>query len=201
MANVIKASVRIKGTRSILWHQFGPDAIPLEKQERTGVAGNDPEEWKKTVLMTAERQLFVHPTYIFGMCRDAAKYTKSGRGSIQTAVAATLQIDDERILFTRDGKPLVVPPEPIPTEASQSVYMHICSVKNPATKGRNVRYRIAAAPGWETTFHMLFDKTVVNRTQMETVLIDAGRLVGLADGRSVGFGRFTVESFDILPES
>jgi len=39
MSNILQAKVRIKGTRPLFWHKFGPDALPLEKQERTGVAG------------------------------------------------------------------------------------------------------------------------------------------------------------------
>ena len=63
------AMVKIKGTRSLLWHHFGPDALPLEKQERTGVAGNDPEEWKKTYLVTKDKQLYLDPSYIFACIR------------------------------------------------------------------------------------------------------------------------------------
>jgi hypothetical protein len=36
---------------------------------------------------------------------------------------------------------------------------------------------------------LLFDKTIVSRSEMEAVVIDAGKLVGLADGRSLGFER------------
>lgn len=193
MSNILQAEVKITGTRPLFWHAFGPDAIPLEKQERTGVAGNDPEEWRRTVLMTEDRQLYVDSTYIFGMLRDAARHTKNGRGSIQSNLVATLQTLDDRVLVDRwlpaDGDP--------PRDPTQPVYIDVRSVKNPATKGRNVRYRVAASTGWQVTFHILWDKTIVNRQQMEAVCIDAGRLVGLGDGRSVGFGRFSVISFEV----
>ena len=52
MSNIIQANLLIRGTRPMLIHHFGADAIPLERRERSGVAGNDPEEWKRTVLMT-----------------------------------------------------------------------------------------------------------------------------------------------------
>jgi hypothetical protein len=190
--NIVTATITICGVRPILFHAFGPDAIPLEKQEKTGVAGNDPEEWRKTVLMTKDRQLYMLPTYIFGCLREAARYTKKGRGSIQVSVGATLQVVDTRVLLDR-----FVPDEPIPTDPDELVYMDIRSVRNPATKGRNVRYRIAASPGWRCSFTITFDKTIVSRAEMESVLNDAGTLVGLADGRSVGFGRFVVESFKV----
>lgn len=192
MGNILTAQISVKGVRPLLWHAFGPDAIPLEKQERTGVAGNDPEEWRKTVLMTAERQLYLLPTYAFSCLRDAAKHTKKGKGSIQANVGATLQVTDDVILVDR-----FVPPEPIPTDRALSVYMDISSVRNPATKARNVRYRIAAGSGWLLTFGILWDRTIVSRGEMESVAIDAGRLVGLGDGRSIGFGRFDIVSFEV----
>lgn len=192
MGNIITATVEIRGIRPLLWHHFGPDAIPLEKQEQTGVAGNDPEEWRRTVLMTADRQLFLEPEYIFSCIRDGAKYTKKGRGSIQSAVAATLQVMDDRILIDR-----YVPEEPLPTDRDAPVYLDIRSVRNPATKGRDVRYRVAAAPGWSTTCTILWDRTIVHRGEMEAAVRDAGRFSGLGDGRNIGFGRFTVERFDV----
>lgn len=192
MANIVTATISIEGTRPILWHAFGPDAIPLEKQERTGVAGNDPLEWTKTVLMTAERQLYVEASYLFGCIRDGARHIKRGRGSIQALVAATLQIMDDRILVDR-----FVPEEPIPTDRDEPVYMDVRSVRNPATKGRNIRYRIAASPGWAITFRIMWDATVVSRGEMQAAVIDAGRLSGLGDGRTIGFGRFDVTSFEV----
>jgi hypothetical protein len=172
---------------------FGPDAMPLEKQERTGVAGNDPEEWKKTVLMLPDsRQLYVKPTYVFGCIRDGAKHTKRGRGTIQSFVAATLQVTDSLIMVDR-----YVPQEPVTQDPTAPVYLDIQGVKNPTTKGRNVRYRIAAAPGWVAIFNLEWDKTIVSRGEMEAVVLDAGRFTGIGDGRNVGYGRFSVVSFEV----
>jgi len=164
----------------------------LEKQERTGVAGHDPEEWRKTVLMTEDRQLYLLGTYIFGCVIGAARYTKKGRGSIQSAVAATLQVADDRVLVDR-----FVPHEPIPTDPGELVYLDIRSVRNPSTKARNIRYRVATCPGWKTSFTLEWDRTIVSRNEMQAVMKDAGQLVGLGDGRSIGYGRFTVTSFDV----
>lgn len=75
--------------------------------------------------------------------------------------------------------------------------MHIASVRNPSTKARNIRYRVAASAGWKLSFNLLWDKTIVSRGEMEAVCRDAGVLVGLGDGRSIGFGRFEIEEFQI----
>jgi len=37
MSNMITAKVSIRGVRPLLIHHFGPDALPLEKQEKDGV--------------------------------------------------------------------------------------------------------------------------------------------------------------------
>jgi hypothetical protein len=191
--NILQAKVRIEGARPLLWHCFGPDALPLEKQERTGVAGNNPDEWKKTVLMNSERQLYLKPTYIFGCLRDGAKHTKRGKGSIQTMVSATLQVTDNFILI--DDR--FVPDEPLPVDPTLPVYLDITGVRNPSTKARNVRYRVAASAGWTCSFGLLWDKTIVSRAELEAVVTDSGRLTGVGDGRSVGYGRFEVVSFEV----
>lgn len=191
MANILNAQVTIKGLRPLMWHAFGPDAIPLEKRERTGVAGNDPEEWKKTVLALPTGQLYVQPSYVFGCLREAAKYTKKGKGSIQSAVSATLQVADDVILVDRFMT------SPLPSDPTAPVYLDVRSVRNPATKARNVRYRVSASSGWRTTFNIFWDKTIVSRGEIESVVRDAGQLVGLGDGRSIGMGRFSVEQFTV----
>lgn len=207
MSNMLRAEVSVEGTRPLLWHHFGPDAIPSDgkRKERTGVAGNDPEEWRKTVLVTKQGQLYLESTYIFATIRDAARYTKRGRSSIQAAVSATLQVTDDSVLVDRyfpgfpnghefDVKTVAAPA----ADPTQLVYMDVRSVKNPSTKGRNVRYRMATAPQWRAKFSLVWDRTIVSRGEMEAVIGDAGQFVGLADGRSIGFGRFTVQGFEVI---
>lgn len=197
MGNIVQAQVSITGVRPLMWHVFGPDALPLEKKERTGVAGNDPEEWKRTVTYDREtRQLYFDSAYIFACIRDASRHTKKGKGSIQALVSATLQVAQDRVMVDR-----FLPEETdITTDPAQPVYIDVRGCRNPATKARNVRYRVAAKAGWNMVFTIEWDKTIVSRPEMNAVLLDAGRLTGLADGRSVGFGRFQVDSFTMTEE-
>lgn len=202
--NIVTAKVKIVGTRPMFHHKFGPDAMPLEKQERNGVAGNDPTEWRKTVSVTKQGQLYVDPSYVFATMRDGARYTKKGRGSIQNNVAATLQVMDDRILVDRfwptfpNGHDFDITKVDAPPEDSElPVYLDIRGVRNPSTKARNVRYRVCCAKGWACEFSIMWDKTIVSRGEMEAVLIDAGKLCGIGNGRAIGMGRFSVESFDV----
>ena len=201
MSNLIEAAVTIRGTRPFLWHHFGPEAIPLQRQEHQGVAGNNPHEWLTTVCMTAERQLFIPNTYLFGCIRDAAAYIKRGR-RFQLEVTSTLQIFDDSVLVADR----FVPEQPTHVyegkqpNALPEVYVYVTGVRNPATGARNIRYRIASTPGWQCSFKLLWDKTVVSRELMQSICLDAGRLVGLGDGRRIGFGRFDVQCFE-YPDS
>lgn len=190
MAKIAKATVEIRGTRPLLWDHFGPDAIPLERKERTGVAGNDPEQWKMKVLMTSGRQLYLPPDYVFACVRDGAKYTKKGRATLVTQIQATLRVLDDKVLIDRK-----VPKEPVPRESHHPVYLDIRSTRNPTTKGRNITYRIAAAPLWTATFQLTWDPTIVSTGDLEKIIRDAGALVGIGSGRAIGMGRFEVRSF------
>lgn len=192
--NILIARVFIKGIRPLLWNHFGPDALPLEKQEKTGIAGNNPDEWRKTVTITKEKQLYVDSSYIFATIREGAKYTKRGRGSIQSMVSATLQVLTDKILIDRYLPDNI---SELINETDQPVYLDVRSVRNPSTKARNVRYRVAASPGWKANFEIMWDKTIVSRNEMQAAIIDAGRFSGIGDGRAIGFGRFTVEAMEI----
>lgn len=205
MANILQAQVSVRGTRPLIWHVFGPDALPLEKQEKSGVAGNDPSEWRKTVTVTSDGQLYLKPTYVFGCLREGAKYTKKGRGSIMPLVVATVQVLTDPILVDRyfpgfpNGHAFDLNTVPVPpTDPTQLVYLDICGMRNPTNRARNVRYRVATPTGWCAQFNILWDKTIVSREQMECVCIDGGRFSGFGDGRSVGYGRFEVVKFDVM---
>lgn len=198
IGNQLQADVLIRGIRPLLWNHLQPSESFGKRRERGGTAGNDPTEWQRNVLITDDRQLYLLPTHIFGCLRDAAKYTKRGRSSLISPIASTLQVQNRRILVDR-----YLPQEPIRAseEIEQDVYIFMSVVKNVATRGRNIRYRVAAAPGWQCSFTLLWDKTIVSRQEMEAVAIDAGKLVGLADGRSIGYGRFEVTQFHIQSSS
>lgn len=199
--NVVRARVALVGTRPLLQHAFGPESIALEKGEKTGVAGNDPEEWKKSCLIMPDGQLYVRGNYAFSCIRAGSKNIKKGRGSIQGLVAATLQIEEPIILIDRHlpaGGPKM---DPTNGGLGLPVYIDVTGVRNPATKGRNIRYRLACSPGWKVAFHIEFDKTMVSRDQMRAAIIDAGRFAGLGDGLSVGNGRFAIESYEELTDA
>lgn len=187
------AKVHIRGTRPFIFNRFTEDsiALPNEKKERHGVAGKNPEEWKKTFKATSEGQLCIDGSYIHRCLINAAKFTKRG---LQAQLAATLETVDNQILFTNRYIPDL---KEITRDSNNSVYIDVRSVKMQRTSARHVRYRLAVSKGWELNFSIIWEATVVGKELMESVCNDAGLLVGIGDNRVNGYGRFEVLEFKV----
>ena len=192
MSNMLRALVGIVGTRPLLLNRFGPDAIPLTKGERTGVAGNDPEEWKRRICWNEQKQLCLEAAAIFACIRDGGRFTKKGRRTLQSEIVAAMQVDEELVVLDRH-----LPEVEVPVGATAPVFIDVRGVRMKASGSWNVRYRLAASRGWQASFHLLWDKTLLNRSELNAVCIDAGRYVGIGDGRKIGFGRFDVVRFEV----
>lgn len=189
-----KAKVSIKGTKPILFHTFPLDTFSTDKK-REGKIGDNSSEWKSTVLMNENRQLYVLSTYIQSAVSDGGKEIKMGRGNISKKVASTLEVFESKILIDN----LFVPDEENLSRSDvDPVYLDVRAVVNPMTKGRNLRYRIAAKAGWTCSFHLIWDDRIVSKEQIKQCVDIGGMLQGIGDGRKIGFGKFELTSFDMI---
>lgn len=169
------------------------DAISTSRKEKSGVPGNNPEEWKSTYLATPSGTLYLKPEYLFSSIRAGAKHTRKGLGSLEPNVSATLQIIDPIILLNRE-----ISVENIDDDPQKDVYIDIRAVTR--NKAKNIRYRVAVARGWEAEFSIVWESTLVGRDQMESICNDAGLYAGIGDGRKLGYGRYEICSFIIEEE-
>jgi hypothetical protein len=93
-----------------------------------------------------------------------------------------------------------VPEGQVTRDPAALVYIDVRGVR--MNRGaRNVRYRLAAAPGWTAAFHLLWDKTVLSRGELQAACIDAGRYAGIGDGRRIGFGRYVIVKFEVTKDA
>ena len=210
--NIVTATVNIVGNRALFFHAASTDMIPLEKQEVTGVAGNDPWTWAKTTPITNEGQLYVDSTYSFATIRDGGRHIRSKRGTLMMPIIATLQVEEEIILidrflppaareFVRSKGKVGHPLEVLTTDPTSETYLDIRKGKNPNTKSAMIIYRVACSPGWHATFKLTWDRTVVSTGQLESAIMNAGALEGIGGGRKIGKGRFKVESFQVTQDT
>ncbi|PIS00536.1 MAG: hypothetical protein COT84_06965 [Chlamydiae bacterium CG10_big_fil_rev_8_21_14_0_10_35_9] len=193
MSTLKQATIDLEGTRNLLINAFFVSALSKDKKEKTGSAGNDPEEWKRTIHIKEEdNQLFLPGTYFFSSFCHGAKYIKFGRGSIQPKVASTLQVVDEEVLLDR-----FIPQDwQLSQDSKKPVFLDIRGVKNPSTRGKNARYRVALRKDWKCSLSIYWDSSIVSVNEMHSAIIHAGSFVGLGDGRTIGFGRFKVSKFE-----
>lgn len=193
MTTFKKADLILEGIRPMLIHAFFVDALSTNKKEKTGSAGNDPEEWKRTIYFrTSDNQLYLPGTYFFSCFCYGAKHIKSGRGSIQPKMASTLQINEDKIFLNR----FIPESWELTQDSDEPVYLDVRGVKNPTTRGKNARYRVALKKDWSCSLTISWDSSIISVGEMESSILHSGAYVGLGDGRNIGFGRFAIRSFE-----
>lgn len=192
-----KATVEVVGIRPLFFNAFRIEAISNLSKVRTGSAGNDPEEWKRTVL-EKNNQLYIPGSYWTSCLKNGSFYTKAGRGSIQKSFVSSTCILTEISLINRhlpnNWEKMTI--EEMVRDSNQPVYLDIRGVTNPSSKSKNIRYRIACCPGWKTEFQFTFDDTIISASQIKKIVDDSGKNIGIGDGRLLGYGRFQVEKIE-----
>lgn len=195
------ATVNVIGTRPLLFHSFNVESVTSISKVKEGSAGNNPNEWKKTFFEKGN-QLYLPGTYWSSVLKDGSRHTKAGRGSIQKSFVSCMIVKTDISLLNRyicDGWQ-EMSSEQMTKDASQPVYLDIRGVMNPNSKGRNVRYRIACSEGWKCQFSFSFDDTIVSTAQVKKIVEDSGKMSGIGDGRTLGYGRFRCEEITFETE-
>lgn len=186
----IQARIEIEGIKPLLFNTFPVEALNSSKS-KSGSTGNNSEEWKNTVLMTPDRELYVYSSYLTGCIVAGGKQIKIGKGTINKKVGSTLEIAEPELrlgLFVPEDDQLLRRPE-------DPVYLDVRSVVNPMTKGRNIRYRVATKAGWKIKATLIWDDRTVSREDLKSCVENGGLFEGIGDGRRIGFGRFKLLSF------
>ena len=169
-------AVTITGRSPILMHSF--PMVPVEalekksKEEQAEVAAyRDPDTGALYCPgINIQRALIAGATYSKG----------KGRGSLQKAAAACLQVTPERVSFgvkdyAVDSRPVVIA----------------------ATKGRVMRHR-PRLDAWALTFEIEYDDVLLKESEVRRIVDDTGARVGLLDFRPEKkgpFGRFVVTAW------
>lgn len=186
------------GTSPFLYHKFNIENISNKSRPKSGSAGDNPEEWKTSVWCEGKK-LYIPGNYLFSSIQAGGKYVKAGRGNISNRLAGCMRVVTEKFYLNvelpEDIEELST--ENFTRDSSRRCYLDIRSVKNPMTKGRNVRYRVALSPGWGTSVEVEWDDTIISKDDMKRAIECAGKFSGVGDGRGIGLGRFDVANIKI----
>jgi hypothetical protein len=191
----MKANFEIEGVKPMIFHKFNIEALTEVRKPKEGSSGNNPNEWKASFFQNDD-VIYIPGAYLFACLKNGAVNTKAGRGTIQKTWISAVTIEDEVIYLDRklfkgwqDAEI-----KDVPTDPNNPVFVDIRMVSNPNTKGKNVRYRLAVSKGWKLKFTLDVDESLISKSQVEKVVQDTGKLQGLCDGRTLGYGRFQVIS-------
>lgn len=196
---MIECKVKIRGVKPILFHKFNIESISEMSKVKSGTAGNNPDEWRNSFFEEGG-QIYMPGGYITSALKNGSVHTKQGRGSIQKSWISAIQVQEEKVYLNRKMPEnwQELSTDDFPKDPSNEVYLDIRMVANPNTKGRNVRYRIACSIGWECEFTLLVNDKILSKEIVKKVVEDTGVLQGIADARTLGYGRFTVLECEFL---
>jgi hypothetical protein len=184
----IRAKISVEGIKPVLFCKFPMSTLT----NRNSKTGND--EWKETVYMETNRQLYFPGINFANSIRDGGKEVKVGRSNLSKKLGTTIEVEETKVLIDR-----FVPEEKdLLMLDSEPVYLDCRSVVNPMTKGRNMRYRIAASPGWKCELTVTWDDYILSKEQMKVCVENAGAFQGIGDARRIGFGKYKILEFKVI---
>lgn len=194
-----KVEFKMVGKTPLLFNKFNIESVSKKVKTQSGSAGNNPEEWKNTVF-TEGKLLYIPNYYVFSNLSEGGHYVKEGRGSIKKKLMGCLLIQQDKFFLNYQLPKNMdeMENEDISRDSSQNIYLDIRAVKNPMTKGKNVRYRVALCPGWETVISAEWDDTVISKDGIRQAIECAGKFVGIGDARLLGYGRYTCEDIKFI---
>jgi len=183
--------VKIESLAPMLHHSsqgLGMTETSMKKKGGDALSG-DSEEWKKTVYYDEAVGVYLPATNVEAALIEGAKQFKiTGKATATKFFKSGVFITDDMLPFFVNGKKI---------STLDEVEVDKRTVKNPSTKGRNVRYR-AIFRKWESTFKILISADDYISEKLLTDVIDyAGLYVGVGDFRP-RFGRFKLSSIKAL---
>ena len=190
-------NVKIESVCPMLHHGAHNIQAETNMKKKGGTALNgDPEEWKRTVYYSKQLKRVYLPASCLEAClieagkefkitgrKTATKYVKSGVFCINPHDGII-----DHLSFYVNGKPVTL--DEI-QQGTPNAYIDIRTVKNPSTKGRQLRYR-AAFNNWSSEFQIIVNADeYINEKILRAIIEYAGMFVGVGDYRP-RFGRFTL---------
>lgn len=181
--------IEITGTTPILMHgsqSIGTETTVGKKKGGDALTG-DPEEWRKTIYFNDEVGVYLPPELFEASWMLAGKEFKSGRTNVVKYVKSGVMIKENFLPFYSRGKPIRTLEDVTPKD------IDIRSVKNPSTKGRNMRYR-ARFFEWSTKMNVIVTADdYITQQMLKDIISYSGKFVGVGDWRPK-FGQYIIKS-------
>lgn len=180
-----RAEIELTGTADMLFHRWNVEAVAEKAAAAKGSKSKKCDNVESYVYRNDDGELCLPGEYVRQAVITAAKFKQDPRSPRKSAMD----------LF----KAAIISLTPL---ASLGVklwdYEHKCRVQ--VQRNGITRVRPAIKEGWQATLIFMVNlPEYVSPALLHEVLVNAGRLVGLADFRPT-YGRFNVSRFEVLEE-
>lgn len=170
-------TIEIEGTSGLLFHRWSVDGVEAKAKAAKGSAAKKTDDIESYLWRNERKELCIPGEYLRQSIIHAAKYRQDPRSPRKSAMD----------LFKAG---IVSLTELATTGHKEADYIDRRRVK--VQMSAVTRERPALLPGWKATFDLqVLLPEYIPTGLLRAVVIDAGRLVGLADFRPT-FGRFDV---------
>jgi hypothetical protein len=179
-------SVQIRGVCPILFHRWSNESVALKAAARKNSAAKKTDDIESYVYRTGDGEIAIPGAYLKGAIagpQGAAKYRQDPRSTRKSALdlykAGVICLTELASLGTAD-------------------WDYLDERRVMVQRNGITRVRPAMLSGWEASFDLLVQTPeYINPSELNEVIGQAGKLVGLADFRPT-YGRYEVISFTIL---
>ena len=175
----------IQGTADILFHRWNVEAVETKAKAAKGSAAKKTDDVESYVYRTEDGELALPGEYLRQSVIKAAKYRQDPRSPRKSA----MDLFKAGVVSLTDLASFGV---------SAWDYEHRARVM--VQRAGVTRVRPALRKGWKAEFDLLILlPEYIEPDMLHQVLIDAGRLEGVADFRPT-YGRFVVSRFDVASD-
>jgi len=183
-----KYNIKLESICTMLHH--GSQAVGMEEPQTKRKGGSavhgDKDEWKKTIYYDEQHGVYLPAINMEACMKEAAKQFKIGRGT------ATKYINSG-VFCTEEHLPLYINGTIIKTLDDPRITIDKRTIKNPNTKGRQVRYR-AKFNQWTTEFQLMVTADdYIDKKLLTEIIKYGGNFIGIGDFRP-RFGRYKLIS-------
>jgi hypothetical protein len=180
-----QVTVTIRGVAPILFHRYSVESVEAKGNAAKNSAAKKTDDIESYVYRTSAGEIAIPGAYLKGAIagpQGAAKFRQDPRSPRKSALdlykAGVIVLTDLASLGTQNWDYL----------DQRRVMVQRSAIS---------RIRPAMTEGWEATFDVLVQTPeYISRADLHDVIVNAGRLVGLADFRPT-YGRFQVVRFDV----
>lgn len=179
------AKVTLRGVADLLFHRWNVEAVAAKGAAAKGSKAKKTDDLESYVYRNGKGELAIPGEYLRQAVIHAAKFKQDPRSPRKSAMdlfkAGVITLTPLASLGAKDWD-----------------YEHKCRVQ--IQRNGVTRTRPAMKEGWEIEVDLMVNlPEYISPVLLQDTLVNAGRLIGLADFRPT-YGRFAVHKFEIISE-